>query len=141
MTCDPHGDDWPALRRMGAWGFVSKTLPLDPFSQTFVEAATRENRADDGDKALKHLSPSSRQLDLLHAMARGGNRHRIAAELHLTPPWIDDLIHELKKKLGDGNWAYLVLRAIEEGWIEPRVPPPESIPTSPLRPSPAPAHL
>ncbi len=123
MTMHPHSSDWRGLRRMGAYGTVSKTLPLDEFSLALVEAVSRKQRAEDGDKALEHPAPTSRQVDLLHAMGRGGDRHQMAAELDLSPARIDDLTCELREKLGDGNWAYLVLRAIEEGWVEPRVPP------------------
>lgn len=127
MSAQDEGTDWPGIRRMGAHGVISKAAGLESFRQTLLELAAKDKPSDDGAPSLRALAPTARHLDVLHSIMGGASRKRIATELHLSRPRIDELISEIKHRLGAENWGDMVLRAIDQGWIEPRVPPPPEL--------------
>ena len=84
---------------------------------------------------------TSRQLDCLIAVARGLSHKQIGTELGIQKDRVDDLIADLEKRLGARSGIHMILRAIEEGLIERRVPPPiPDLPKGPKTPPGIPSH-
>lgn len=125
MSMYQGGSDWPGIRRMGAWGIVSKSLGLESFRRALRELMASDTPLPDGEAASRIPTPTSRHLDVLIAIAQGDARKEIETLLNLGEGRIDELISELKHLLHARSWADMVLRAVELGWIEPRVPPPK----------------
>ena len=136
ISAFPDQSEWPALRRMGANGVVSKASPLRNFVRSVIELASGRSTQMQRAPPRPHLSP--RQLDYLIAVSRGHSHKEIAAELGIHTNWVDELSHEVHKRLGARSGPHMILRAIEEGLIEPRVPPrlpnPKARVNSPPRP-------
>jgi two-component system nitrate/nitrite response regulator NarL len=120
---DDHGD-WPNLHRWGAHGVVSKTRPLFDVRLTLEILRARGSPFDDRQQEVLHPALTTRQIDVLSAIASDKLHKEIALDLGLSEARVDEHISELKKRLGVRTLAGLVLRAVEEGWIEPRVAPP-----------------
>jgi DNA-binding CsgD family transcriptional regulator len=69
------------------------------------------------------LAPTARQLDVLRKMAADLLLKEVATELRLSLPRADELVGEMKARLNVRTTVGLVLRAVERGWIEPRIAP------------------
>jgi DNA-binding NarL/FixJ family response regulator len=63
-------------------------------------------------------------MEILEALARDRLEKEIAAELDLRLDTVKKHVAALKRLLGARTRIGVVLRAIEEGWVEPRSPPP-----------------
>lgn len=122
-----HDDhcDWPGLHRFGAHGVVSKTRALCDLRVTLDLIATSGAPLKDGQQETLNAALTPRQIDVLKAIARDRPRKEIAHELDLSEARVNEHVAELKRRLGVRTSAALVLRAVEEGWIEPRVAPAE----------------
>lgn len=129
MSIHVDEGDWRGLHRFGAHGVVSKIRPLRELVQAVVDIASHPTRQVDNESAESGLAPTSRQLDVLRMIAADLLLKEVAAELGLSVPRADELVAELKGRLNVRTSAGLVLRAVERGWIEPRIaprPPPPS---------------
>ena len=134
MSIHDDHSDWPGLHRFGAHGVVSKTRNLYDLRVTLDILATRGSPLEDNQPEILHQSLTSRQMDVLVAIAADKIYKEIAEELDMSEARVDEHVAELKKRLKVRTSAGIVLRAVEEGWIEPRVVPVPQ-PTSPTRSS------
>jgi DNA-binding NarL/FixJ family response regulator len=130
MTMYPRSSRWPGLRRMGANGIVSKSVGLEEFAAEICRLAANDKPPDDGDRTAEVPEPTSRQLEVLIAMARGTRAKEISAAIGLGLDRTNEVIGEVLHLLKATDRAEVVLRAVELGWIEPQSPPPH--PTPPL---------
>jgi DNA-binding NarL/FixJ family response regulator len=119
---DDHGD-WPGLHVFGAHGVVSKTRPLFDIRLTLESLDHLGTPLHDSPGETSRPALTPRQVEILVAVAADMLHKEIALELKLSEARVDQHIAELKKRLGVRTSAALVLRAVEAGWIEPRVAP------------------
>lgn len=119
---DDHGD-WPGLHRFGAHGVVSKTRALYDLRVTLDVLAARRTPLEDNQKDILHQAPTPREMDVLLAITADKSHKEIAEELDMSEARVDEHFAELKKRLAVRTIAGLVLRAVEKGWIEPRMAP------------------
>lgn len=124
MTMYPNCSTWPGLHRMGAWGVVSKSLSPETFVAEVNRIAGLPHRQPDGDPDSRTLEPTSRDLEVLVGMGRGNGIKQIARDCGLARSTTSGLIREVLKLTRMTGWAAAVLFASDQGWIEPRVPPP-----------------
>ena len=124
MTMYPAPSSWPGLRRMGATGIVSKSLPPEDFVAEVERLALFERPTSDGERDARVPEPTSRQLEILICMAAGLETKEIAAACGLSPGRTSELIAEVLHLTRTRSWAAAVLVAVELGWIEQRFPPP-----------------
>jgi DNA-binding NarL/FixJ family response regulator len=123
MSSHPSANDWPALHRFGAHAAVSKADGLAEFTRILKDVTARKTPLPDGAVGRSRSIATPRQLDVLTALARGRSRKQIALDLGLSEFRIDEHIAELKHRFEAHTSADLVLRAVEEGILEPLVPP------------------
>jgi DNA-binding NarL/FixJ family response regulator len=117
MTMYAPTTRWPALRRMGAWGTLSKSSSLKEFTAELNRLRTLEHRPADGDRTLAIPEPKSRELEVLLAMARGLHTKQIAADIALSESRAEEHIAGVLELLDAKSWTHAVVRAIEFGWI------------------------
>jgi DNA-binding NarL/FixJ family response regulator len=123
MSSYPSANDWPAFHRFGAHAAVSKADGLAEFARVLVDVAARKRPLADATIGDGRSVATPRQLDVLHALARGRSRKQIATDLGLSQFRVDEHVAELKHRFHAHTSADLVLRAVEEGILEPSVPP------------------
>jgi len=147
MSIHVDESDWRGLHRFGAHGVVSKIRPLRELVEAVIHIASRDQPLVDNEIAEETLAPTARQLDVLRMMAADLFLKEIASVLGFSLARVDELVGELRTRLHVRTPSGLVLRAVEKGWIEPRVaprPPPRGIGNrgngATLRPFAASAH-
>lgn len=125
ITMSIHTDegDWRGLHRFGAHGVVSKIRSLGELVQSILAIASRRSPRVDNESIQGGLAPTARQLDVLRMMAADLSLKEVAFELGFSVARVDELVAELKTRLQVRTSGGLVLRAVEMGWIEPRVAP------------------
>jgi DNA-binding NarL/FixJ family response regulator len=122
MSIHVDESDWRGLHRFGAHGVVSKIRPLAELVESVVRIASTD-RPLVNETMEESLAPTARQLDVLRKMAADLLLKEVATELRLSLPRADELVGEMKARLNVRTTVGLVLRAVERGWIEPRIAP------------------
>jgi DNA-binding NarL/FixJ family response regulator len=115
--------DWGSLHRYGFHAAVSKAASLTDIKSTITEVVSRKAPFQDGPVGATPLAPTARQLDLLNAFALDLTGKEIASLLGMSEYRVNEHIAELKRKLNIRSRECLILRAVELGWLEPRVVP------------------
>ena len=124
MSIHVDEGDWRGLHRFGAYGIVSKGRPLRELVEAIENVAFRDRPLIDNEAPKETRAPTARQLDVLRMIAADLMLKEVAAELGFSVARVDELVGELKARLHVRTVSGLVLRAVEKGWIEPRVAPP-----------------
>lgn len=144
MSIHVDEGDWRGLHRFGAYGIVSKGRPLRELVEAIENVAFRDRPLIDNEAPKETRAPTARQLDVLRMIAADLMLKEVAAELGFSVARVDELVGELKARLHVRTVSGLVLRAVEKGWIEPRVAPPPGVGNrdngATLRPFAASAH-
>ena len=68
---------------------------------------------------LKEDIPTTRELEVLHAVAQGWNTTQIANQLSITENTVETFRKRLIQKFNAKNSIDLVMKAINQGWIIP----------------------
>jgi DNA-binding NarL/FixJ family response regulator len=80
-----------------------------------VRALTSSNPQREGADA----APSSRELSWLHELARGVTVGRLAEQSGYSERAMFRLLHDLYRRLGVRNRTEALIRAHEQGWLQP----------------------
>jgi DNA-binding NarL/FixJ family response regulator len=106
-------------RTRGASGFLLKSRPLT------VVASAIQIVASGGDVFENHSQPtppriarpSQRELELLHALARGLTNAAIAHELEISARTVESHLRRMFARYLVASRAQLLILAMHEGWL------------------------
>ncbi len=130
LTASSDESVMTAALEAGCAGFIVKTDPLELVLSAVRSAAAGESVVSPA--LLARLLPrlvtkprgrnpdlTSREREILRAMARGGSNQQIADELHLSRDTVRNHVASILSKLGVNSKLQAVTLAIQRGLVSP----------------------
>lgn len=109
-----------AALRLGAQGFLLKTVPLEELITAIrrVAAGGSAFTADQLREGRQGVALSPRERDVLRLVLAGRSNDEIGGDLHVSRKTVEAHMSRLYERFGVASRVELALRAEREGWLD-----------------------